>query len=153
MQFLGKLWKKWENTKTTLKLKYDEKAKLCYMDIGSFIVYIKTDDIYNDIAEDVETRFDTSNYKLNRPLPKGKNKKVIGLMKDELGGTIMTKFNGVRAKTYSNSIDEGNEYKKTKDTKKCIVKWKLKFANYKHGLKAAQLDNEINHLEKKTWDR
>ena len=153
MQLLEKLWKIWENTKTTLKLKYDEKAKLCYMDIGSFIVYIKTDDIYNDIAEDVETRSDTSNYELNRPLPKGKNKKVIGLMKDELGGAIMTKFNGVRAKTYSNSIDEGNEYKKTKDTKKCIVKWKLKFANYKHGLKAAQLDNEINHLEKKTWDR
>ena len=92
------------------------------MDIGSFIVYIKTDDIYNDIAKDVETRFDTSNYELNRPLPKGKNKKVIGLMKDELGGAIMTKFVGVRAKTYNNSIDEGNEYKKTKDTKKCIVK-------------------------------
>ena len=45
-----------------------------------------------DIAEDVETRFDTSNYELDRPLPKGKNKKVIGLMKDELGGKTMTKF-------------------------------------------------------------
>ena len=49
------------------------------MDTGSFTVYIKTDDIYKDIAEDVETRFDTSNYQLERPLPKGKNKKVIGL--------------------------------------------------------------------------
>ena len=45
-----------------------------------------------DIAEDVETRFDTSNYELDRLLPKGKNKKVIGLMKDELGGETMTKF-------------------------------------------------------------
>ena len=45
-----------------------------------------------DIAEDVETRFDTSNYELDRSLPKGKNKKVIGLMKDELGGKTMTKF-------------------------------------------------------------
>ena len=56
------------------------------MDTGSFIVYIKTDGTYKHIAEDVETRFDTSNYKLDKPLSKGKNKKVIGLIKDELGG-------------------------------------------------------------------
>ena len=62
-----------------------EKVKLCYMDTHSFTEYIKTDDIYKDIAEGVETRFDTSNYELNRPLPKGKNKKIIGVMKDELG--------------------------------------------------------------------
>ena len=66
-----------------VKPKYDEKVKLCYMDTGSIIVYTKTGDIYKDIAEDVETRFDTSNYALDRLLPKGKNKKVIGLMKDE----------------------------------------------------------------------
>ena len=71
------------------------------MDIGSFIVYIKAYDIYKDITEDVETRFDTSNYNLERPLLKGKNEKVIGLMKDELGGKVMTKFFGLRAKTYS----------------------------------------------------
>ena len=59
------------------------------MDTDSFIVYIKIDVIYKDIAEDVETRFYTSNYKLDRPLPKGKNKNVIGLIKDELGGQIM----------------------------------------------------------------
>ena len=80
------------------------KAKLCYMNTDSFIVYIKTDDIYKYIAEDVETRFDTSNYEseshfIQRPLPKGKNKKVIGRMKDELGGKTMTKFVGLRAKT------------------------------------------------------
>ena len=62
--------------------KYGEKAKFCYMDKDSFIVYIKTDDIYKHIAEDVETRFHTLNYQLDRPLPKGKNKKVIGLMKN-----------------------------------------------------------------------
>ena len=71
------------------------------MDIGRFIVYIKAYDIYKDITEDVETRFDTSNYNLERPLLKGKNEKVIGLMKDELGGKVMTKFVGLRAKTYS----------------------------------------------------
>ena len=56
-----------------VKPKYGEKTKLFYMDADSFIVYIKTDDIYKDIAEDFETRFDTSNYELDRPLPKGKN--------------------------------------------------------------------------------
>ena len=68
-----------------IKPKYQNNAKLCYMDIDSFIVNIKTEDFYEDIARDVEKRFDTSNYEVNRPLPKGKNKKVIGLMKYELG--------------------------------------------------------------------
>ena len=68
-------------------------------DTDSFIVYIKTDDIYKDITEDIETRFDTLNYELERPFPKGKNKKVIWLMKDELGRKIMAKFVGLRAKT------------------------------------------------------
>ena len=96
-----------------VKPKYDEKAKLCYVDTDTFIVYIKTDYIYKDIAEDVETRFDTSNYELecnsiDRPLLKGKNKKVIALMKDELGGKIMTRFIGLRANTYSYIIDDGS---------------------------------------------
>ena len=71
-----------------VKPKCGENAKLCYMDTNSFIVHVKTEDIYKDIAEDVETRFDTLNFQLDRPLPTGKNKKVIGLMKDELGGQI-----------------------------------------------------------------
>ena len=58
-----------------VKLEYGQKAKLCYMDTNSFIVYIKTEDIYSDIAKDIETRFYTSNNELDRPLPKGKNKK------------------------------------------------------------------------------
>ena len=78
-----------------VKPKYGKKAKLCYMDTNSFIVCIETNDIYNDIAKDIETRFDTSNYELDRPLPKGGKKKVIGLMKDELGGKMMTKFVGL----------------------------------------------------------
>ena len=66
-----------------MKPKYDEKSKLCYMDTKSSTVYIKTDDIYKDIAEDVETKFDTLNYELDGPLPKEKNKKVIGSLKDQ----------------------------------------------------------------------
>ena len=57
-----------------------------YMDTGRFIFHVKTDDIYKDIAKDIEKRFDTSNFETDRPLPRGKNKKVIGLMKHELGG-------------------------------------------------------------------
>ena len=83
-----------------VKRKYGERAKLCYMDTGSFIVYIKTDDIYKDIAEDVETWFGTSIDELDRSVPKGKNKKVIGLMKNELRGKIMTEIDGLAVKTY-----------------------------------------------------
>ena len=68
-----------------IKRKYGEKTKLCYVDIDSFIVYVKTKDIYKDIAEDVETRFVNSSYEIDRLLPTGKNEKIIGLMKDELG--------------------------------------------------------------------
>ena len=72
-----------------VKLKYGENPKFCYMDTDGFIVHVKTENIYKDIAEDDETSFDTSNFELYIPLPKGKNKKVIGLMKDKLGGKIM----------------------------------------------------------------
>ena len=68
---------------------------------------IKTDDIYKDIVEVVETRFDTSNYELDSPLPKGKNKILMGLMKDELGGKIIVEFVGLTPKTYSYLINEG----------------------------------------------
>ena len=70
--------------------KYGNRVKLCYMDTDSFVMNIKTNDFYKDIANDVDKRFDTSNYECNRPLPTGKNKKVIGLMKDELGGKTIT---------------------------------------------------------------
>ena len=128
-----------------VKPKYDKKAKMCYMDTESFIVYIKADDIYKDIA-DVETRFDTSNYELDRPLPKGKNKKVIGLMKDELGRKIMTKFVGLKTKTYSYLIDDSSKDKKTKSY---VIKRTFKFQNYKNCLEATQLENKINYIEKK----
>ena len=83
--------------------------------------------------------FDTSNYEFDRPLPKGKNKKVIGLMKDELGGKIMTEFVAVRPKTYSYLMDDGGSDKKAKGAKKCVIKRRLKFNDYKDCL----LNNEI----------
>ena len=75
-----------------VKPKYQDNSKLCYMDTGSFIIHIKTEDFYKDIPHDVEERFDTSNYEVNRPFPKEKNKKVTGLMRDELGGKVMIKL-------------------------------------------------------------
>ena len=87
------------------------------MDKASFIKNVKTDDIYKDIPEYIETRFDTSNYELDKPISKRKNKKVIRLMKDELRGRIMTKFVGLRAKTYSYLIDDGSVTEKQKAQK------------------------------------
>ena len=87
-----------------------------FMDTGSFIMNIKTNDFYEDIANDVENRFDTSNFEVSRPLPTGKNKKVISLMKDELGGKIITEFVTLRPKTYSFLTDDGKEDKKAKGT-------------------------------------
>ena len=122
------------------------------MDTDSFILYIKTVDIYKDIGKDVETGFDTLNYKLGNPLLKGKNKKVIGLMKDELSGQIMKEFVGLTAKTYSYLKDKNDEDKKVKSAKKCVIKRKLKFQDYKNCFEAAQTENKINHLEKYKMD-
>ena len=122
-----------------MKPKYNDKVKLCYTDMDSFIMNIKTNDFYEDIASDVENRFDTSNYEVNRPLPTGNNKKVIGLMKDEIGGEIITEFVTLRPKTFSFITDDGKEDKKAKGTKKCIIKKMIKFNDYKKCL----LDDEV----------
>ena len=87
----------------------------------------------------LKKRFDTSNYDVNRPLPKENNKKSIGLMKDELGGKFMTEFAGLRPKTYSNLMDDGRNDKKAKGRKQCVIKRRLKFNDYKDCL----LNNEI----------
>ena len=105
-----------------VKLKYSENAKLCHMNTEGCIVHVKIDNIYKDIAEDAETRFDTSNFKLWRPLPKGKDKKVIALTKDKLGEQIIKEFVRLRAKTYSYLKDNNDEDKKRKRHKKVCHK-------------------------------
>ena len=119
-----------------LKPQYGNNVRLCYMDTDSFVIYIKTDDFFKYITNDVERRFDTSKYdeKNERPLPIGKNKKVIGLFKDELDGKILTEFCALRAKAYAYLMEDGSEYKKAKGTKKCIIKRELMFENYKDSL-------------------
>ena len=110
--------------------KYGKKLDLCYMDTDSLIYNIEKDDFYKDIAEDVPSRFDTSGYIPDRPLPVGLNKKVIGLMKDELGGEIMTEFVTLRPKMYAYKTGSA-ESKKCKEIKKCDV-WKtISFEDYK----------------------
>ena len=117
-----------------MKPKYNDNVKLCYMDMDSFVINIKTKDFYKDISSADDKRFDTSNYEVNRPLPTGKNKKVIGLMKHELGGKIITEFVTLRPKTYSYLTDDGKEDKKVKGTKKCVIKRMIKFDDYKNCL-------------------
>ena len=110
-----------------------EKLKLCYMDTDSLVYDIKTEDFYEDIANDVEARFDTSGYSKTdfRLLTIRLNKEVIGLMKDELGGKIMTEFVALRPKLFSYRELNGSEDKKCKGIKKCIVKKTLTFEDYK----------------------
>ena len=97
--------------------KYGSKVKRCY-DTDSFVYEIKTKDFYRDIAEDVEARFDTGIYpEDDTRLPVGKNKKVISLMKDELGGKIMTEFFTLSAKIYGYRTLSGKEDKRCKGTK------------------------------------
>ena len=121
-----------------IKPKYGDRAKLCYTDTDSFVIHIITEDFFEDISGDVERWFDTSNYvdcnsveNDKRPLPIGKNKKVPGLFKDELGGKIITEVVALRPKTYAYLMDDGSDHKKAKGTKKCVIKQKLMFENYK----------------------
>ena len=112
---------------------YKDKIELCYMDTDSFIIYAETDDFYKDISSDVNKWFNASNYSkdINRPLEKGKNKKVIGKFKDELGGLIMSEFCAKhRAKTYAYKLDNNDEVKIAKGTKKCVIQNQLTFTDY-----------------------
>ena len=113
-----------------------ETAKLCYTDTDSFTIYINTEDFFEDVFNDVEKWYDTSNYdkKDKRPLPIGKNKKVPDLFKDELVGKIIRGVVILRPKAYAYLDEDGNEHKKSKCTKKCVIKQKTIFQSYKDSL-------------------
>ena len=119
-----------------IKRKYVDNARLCYTDTDSFIINIKTEDFYKDISNDIKEWYDTSNYDENdkRLLPIGKNKKVMGLFKDELGGKIMTEFLALRAKAYAYLMEDDTEPKKAKGMNMCIIKTELIFENYRESL-------------------
>ena len=117
-----------------VKSKYGNRVRLCYMDTDSFVINIKTKDFFKDIAMDVKERFDTSNYIYDRPLPTGVNKKLVGLIKDELGGGIFTEFTALRPKAHSYKMADFTELKKAKGTQKCVVKKMLRLDDYKNCL-------------------
>ena len=96
-------------------------ANLCCIDTDIFIIYIKIEDTYSDIATDVETRFDTSNYDLDRPLTKGKNNK---LMNDKLGGNIIIEFAALSPKPNS-YLTEDNDGNKKHKVQKVYIKRNL----------------------------
>ena len=110
--------------------KYGKKLDLCYIDTDFLIYNMEMEDFYKDIAEDVPARFDRSGYNPDRPLPVGLNKKVIGLMKDELGGEIMIEFVTLRPKMYAYKMGSA-ESKKCKGIKKCVVLKTISFKDYK----------------------
>ena len=121
------------------------------MDTESFVYETGTEDFYRDIAKDVEKRFGTGGYSKdeNRPLPIGKNKKVIGLMKDELGGKIMTEFVALRSKMYVyRKMDKKVEEKRCKGTKKCVISEGITFDDYKTCLS----DGETVYREKMLFE-
>ena len=95
--------------------KHGVKAKWCYASTDGFIIHIKTKDCYKDIAPNFEKRFDTSPYIDDRPLLMGNNKKVLRKFKDEIKIGVMTRFVGLRLRTYSLLIDDFEEKKKTKE--------------------------------------
>ena len=100
------------------------------MDTSSLVYHIKTEEFYSDITGDVKERFDMSGYLPSRPLPIILNKKTIGLMKDELGGKVMTEFMALRPKLYGYRKLGNEEDKKCKEIKKCIVKQTIGFDDY-----------------------
>ena len=112
-------------------LKYSDNLKLCYMDTNSLVYNIRTEDFYANIADDVLERFNTSGYDKDdsKPLPIGKNKEVIGKIKEDLGGKIMTEFVALRPKSYAYKYNSKEE-KKCKGVKKCIIKKTLGFDDY-----------------------
>ena len=126
-----------------VKRKYNDKAKLCYMDTDSFVINVFTEDFFEDINNDVKRWFDTSNYDQHdkRPLQIGVNKKLTGMFKDELRGKIVKEFCVLRAKTYTYLLDDDTKHKKAKGTKKCIIKRRMVFEHYKDSLKTIKIHN------------
>ncbi|XP_065640568.1 uncharacterized protein LOC136073127 [Hydra vulgaris] len=120
---------------TYIKSKYRDRAKLLYTDTDSLIYEIKTKDFYTDIANDIESKFDTSEFDKNHPAVRngfkvGVNKKVLGVFKEDSGGKIIIEFIGLRSKLYSFKID-GEDKKRCKGIKKNVVKNYITHEDYK----------------------
>ena len=119
-----------------VKPKWGDKSKLLFTDTDSLCYEIQTNDVYEDIKNDADRWYDTSNYDKDHPsgLYSGKNKKVIGFFKDECGGKYITEFVGLKAKSYSYETSDGKVEKKCKGVKKYVVKKYITHEDYKECL-------------------
>ncbi len=116
-----------------VKPKWGDKVNLLFTDTDSLCYEIETDDVYEDIKNDLDEWFDTSNYDEDHPngLRSNKNKKVIGFYKDECGGKFISEFVGLKAKSYSIKMADGKTEKKCKGIKKYVVKNHITHEDYK----------------------
>ena len=112
-----------KNIEISYKIKFIDSYRFMSSSLSKLVDNL-SEGIHNNKCADCDVN-------INRPLPMGKNKKIIGLMKDELGGKIITEFVTLRSKTYSYLTDNGKEDKKAKGTKKCIIKKMIKFNDYR----------------------
>jgi hypothetical protein len=117
-----------------IKNKYGDNAKLLFTDTDSLAYEIKTEDFFEDIKQEITTKFDMSDYPKDHPLYSAKNKKVIGMFKDEAGSMQIEEFVGLRAKLYSYKMATGKEEKKCKGVKKAVVKKSITHEDYKNCL-------------------
>src|SRR6218665_2123205 len=115
--------------------KYAERVTLLFTDTDLLAYEIQTEDFYKDIAENIDTRFKTSDYPMDHVshIKTGINKKVIGVFKDEAGGIQIEEYVGLRAKLYSYRMD-GEDHKKCKGVKKYVAKKKITHDDYKDSL-------------------
>src|ERR1044072_3408103 len=116
-----------------IKNKYNEKAKLLFTDTDSLCYYIYTNDIYKDMKKNIKL-FDTSDYPKEHKLYSEKNKQVLGKMKDETAGKLITEFVGLRAKLYAYKTLENKEMKKAKGVKKSVINQAINIEDYKRAL-------------------
>lgn len=129
-----------------MKSRFGDNARVCYTDTDSLIYEVQCDDLYQVIKNDASKYFDTSDYPENNVygIPRV-NKKVLGLMKDENSGEIMTEFVGLRSKAYANRVEGKDSVKKAKGVKKHIVKNRITFDDY---IKCLQEGSEIHANQK-----
>ena len=113
-----------------------KRMKLLFTDTDSLCYELETDDFFKDISADVENKFDTSNFEKDHKsgIFYAKNKKVIGMMKDEAGGKIIEEFVGLRAKLYSYKMHSGGSTRKCKGIKKAVIKNEITHEDYKNCL-------------------
>ena len=138
-----------------IRKKVGDRAELLFTDTDSLMYLIRTEDFYQDINKDIKRKFDTSDYPENHPsgIKTGINKKVIGKIKDEVGGKKITHFVGLHPKLYSLKVEDNSETRKAKGVKKNVIKNALSFEDYKKCLfSEKEVMKDMNIIRSKNHD-